>query len=334
MDIKKLDFRPSTIFKIAGLAVVAVIVVVAIFRFIGSSFYSIVKQHQSLNLPMFDVNYGKMNESAVYNDMKLSIRNVASVKPSNSTGNNAEDFEVKEYYALIETRKLDDDCAKINSLKARADVIFENVNSYDKGCDFIFKVKKETVVEILEIIKSLEPKELQEKTFTIKNQIEDFTGEINILNKKLASIDETLNVAVAAYNEVTRLATTTRDVESLAKIIDSKINLIERLTSERLQVSNRLEEINRTKTIQLDRVNYIYFNVKIYENKFIDWENLKDSWKAATQEFIRDLNQIAQNLSINLASILFYVFEILIYCFLFFVIAKYVWKLAKYIWTK
>ena len=60
----------------------------------------------------------------------------------------------------------------------------------------------------------------------VNNREKNFTHER--LKRRLAAIDDTLGKATAAYDEVTVLATKEKDVESLAKIIDDKINTIQR----------------------------------------------------------------------------------------------------------
>src|SRR3989339_566326 len=122
------------------------------------------------------------------------------------------------------------------NLKPREDVIFENASEYEKNCNYSFKVKRDSVKEILSIIESLDPKELNENTYTIKR-------------------------------------------------------------------------LNRSKAEQLDRLEYTYFRVYVFENKFIDREDLKDSWKTAIKSFVRDINKIAQDITINLAALLFLILE-------------------------
>jgi len=270
----------------------------------------------------------------------LSVRNVVSspsvVPITNNviTGDNAEDFEVTDYNANIETRHLEDTCKQISGLKSREDVIFENSNEYEKGCNYSFKVKHGSVEEILNLIKTLDPKDLSENKYTIKRLVDDYTSEVEILEKKIASIEKTLSDAVKAYDEVTRLATQTQNVESLAKIIDSKIGIIERLTQERININAQLERLARAKSEQLDRLDYTYFNVNILENKFVDGQSLKDSWKAAIKSFVRDINTITQDITINLVSLLFVILQYVIYFFIILIVAKYSWSLAKRIWQK
>ncbi len=228
-----LNLKPANIFKIAGLALVVIIVITLAFRLIGSSFNSLIPGSNSRSAvtqdamfdmddeeyTMKDVGYGESSGSVA-----LSIRNVIAPEPSMPTmdntatiGDDAEDFEVTEYGANIETRHLEDTCTKIADLKSREDVIFENANEYEKSCSYNFKVKHDSVDEILAIIEELDPKELNENTYTIKRLIDDYTSEVEILEKKMASIEETLNNAVSAYDNITDLATRTQDVESLAK---------------------------------------------------------------------------------------------------------------------
>ncbi|MDP3899625.1 MAG: hypothetical protein Q8Q23_00935 [bacterium] len=342
------NFKISHFLKIAGVALVTIIVVAIAFRLLGSSFTSIIKQTKLGNVSsggMFaydlDKGYAENMADGADSGAALSARNViaepAFMPPREDeiiSGDDAEEFEVTEYNAYIETRHLDTTCAAITDLKTRADVIFENANEYDQGCGYNFKVKRESVAEVLTLIKNLDPKDLSENTFTIKKQIEDFTSETEILQKKLDSINETLENAISAYDDITELATQTRDAESLAKIIDSKIGIIERLTQSRINTGAQLERLERAKAEALDRLAYTYFHVNISENKFIDGEQLKDSWKMAVKQFVRDVNDIAQDLSINLATLLLLILQYVIYLGIILVIAKYGWRLAKYFWQK
>jgi len=348
MDIlKKFDPKTSTILKISGVALVVIIVIAIAFRLIGSSLNSMFTKSGISNIfpssaPSYDVAESYGNKATVGSGtVGLSARNVASSQGSilpydngGTTGSDAEQFEVTEYSAYIETRVLKNICSSIAGLKAKDYVIFENASEYDRGCNYTFKVKKDNVAEILSLIKKLNPKELSENTYTIKKLVEDFTSEVEILQKKLASIDDTLKKAVAAYDEVTDLATKVKDVESLAKIIDSKINIIERLTQERINANAQLEAIQRAKAVQLDRLEYTYFRVNVIENKFIDATIIKDSWRAAIKEFVSDVNKIAQDITINLFAFLFYILQYAIYILILIFIAKYGWVLVKRIWKQ
>ncbi|PIT87997.1 MAG: hypothetical protein COU29_04280 [Candidatus Magasanikbacteria bacterium CG10_big_fil_rev_8_21_14_0_10_36_32] len=348
--LNNLNLKPTNILKIAGLVLVSAVVITLAFRLIGSSLKT---QTQKISIgnamyqtaPSYDAGgmaYEKSANMTYGQDsitIGLSSRNAVSVSTpithsESTTGDNAEEFEVTEYNANIETRHLQDTCGQIASLKSRADVIFENANEYERSCNYGFKVKRENVDEILAIIEALNPKELNENTYTIKRLVDDYTSEVDILNKKIKSIEETLTSAVKAHDNVTALAAQTQNVESLAKIIDSKINIIERLTQERININAQLERLDRAKADQLDRLNYTYFNVYAAEDKFVDIRNLKDSWKEAIKSFVRDINKVLQDITINLIALMFIVLQYIIYFFIVLIVVKYGWKLIRYIWKK
>ncbi|OIO18448.1 MAG: hypothetical protein AUJ23_03695 [Candidatus Magasanikbacteria bacterium CG1_02_32_51] len=340
--LENLDLRPANILKISGIAIVVLILLALAIRLIT---YSIIPITSSLSGNKNSVSqtmpsgYGMTGSQLAYDESAgLSIRNIdPTIMPpinNNTPGDDAENFEIKDYNAQIETRNLKDTCDRVNSLKSRKDVIFENASKYEKSCNYSFKVKSESVNEILDFIKNLDPKELNENVYTIKNIINDYTNEAEILQKKLDSIEATLNNAVKAYDDITNIATRTQDVASLAKIIDSKIQIIERLTQEKINVTTNLDRLARAKAEQLDRLEYTYFQIYVQENKFVDGQDLKDSWKLAIKSFVADTNQVIQDISINLALWILIVFQYILYFFILLFVTKYLWRLTKIIWKK
>ncbi len=333
--LNKFNLKPAQLFKALGLAFIVVILVAIAIRLIGSSIDSVKSQKTQNQMFNLASSFGGAVE-----DINLSYRNAAgsmetSLMPpyyNGTSGNDAEAFEVKDYQAVIETRKLTDTCGAIGDLKDREDVIFESSSQYERGCNFSFKVTQASVSEVLNFIKEFKPDELNENTRTIKNQVQDFTSQEKILENKLVAIDETLDKAIRAYDEVTALAIKAQDAGSLAKIIDSKVNIIERLTQERISISAQLEQLNQRKSNQLDRLAYTYFNVSVRENIYVDGERLKDSWRVSVQQFVRDINKIAQDVSVNLVVIILLVVQYLLYFFIFLFTAKYVWRATRRLW--
>ncbi|MEW6610232.1 MAG: hypothetical protein AB1352_01195 [Patescibacteria group bacterium] len=283
---------------------------------------------------------GKYSEDASYgvegSAPGLSVRNIAPFPPiqnGGTTGSDAEAYEVRQYSGTIETRDKNEACNALFNLKAKDYVVFEQANSYDQGCNFTFKVTRNHVEEVLAAVKALQPRELVENTHTIKQQVEDYTSQIEILRKKQTTIEDTLEKATEAYNEITALAQRTGDADSLARIINSKIQTLERLTQERLNVSAQLDNLTRAKAEQLDRLEYTYFYLTVVESKFVDAKTLKDLWKAAIKAFVRDVNEVALDVSVNLVTLVLRVLQYLLYAFIILVVAKYAWSLARRIWT-
>ena len=338
--LNKYNLKFLQILKIGGLAILGIIVLVFLFRIVSSSFNALDGRILSSPKAGFDKSMSWGVESLKSNadyaiSPQISARNINSTpRQESSTRNTAEDYEVTEYSSTIETRTLKNTCAQVSSLKAKSYVIFENSNQYDTGCNFYFKVEKNHQEEILGVIKGLDPKTLVENTRTIKKMIDDYTQEEDILKKKKQTVEDTLNNAINSYDEISRVATQARDAESLAKIIDSKIRIIERLSQERINISVQLDRLSRAKAEQLDRLSYTYFNVSIYENKYVNVDDLKDSWKMAVKKFVRDVNKIFQDISINLLAVILMIFQYALYILILIITAKYGWKIAKNIWNR
>ena len=341
--LKNFNFQPLNIFKIAVLSLFGISALVFVFSLVSSSLRPLLNSRGGEMgysvAPAYDMAESFAGDASMQykggTSANLSVRNIMPIPPMPGTvGNNAEDFEITDYNALIETRDIKNTCASITGLKSLKHVIFESSQESDKSCNYTFKVEHARAAEILAVIKDLNPKDLSENTQTIKRQIDDFTNQTEILEKKRASIDETLQTALKAYDQITALAIKTQDVASLAKIIDSKVQIIERLTQERININQQLDYLSRAKAEQLDRLEYTYFNINVYENKYIDGKSIKDSWHAAVKNFFYTVNLAIQNASINLIALLFVLIPYVIYGFILLVAAKYGWKLVKRIWNK
>jgi len=350
--LENFNLKVKPVLKIAGLAVLGIIAIYIVFTIIGgmigflpSFFKSGINNSTSNYAPSYSVSGGKggaamLDISNAGQSLKLSTRNVAPLNESVSydspspVGSEAENYETTDYHVSFETGQLKNTCAAVSGLKAKSEVIFETASEYNSYCNYTFKVQRDKTGEILDIIKGMKPKELANNTYTIQSEVQDFTSEITILQNKLASIDETLSKAVGAYDEVSILATKEKDVESLARVIDNKINTIRQLTQERIDINSRLDQIRRAKSEQLDKLNYTYFNVTVTDKSFFDWQDIKDSWNAAIRYSVGNINQMIQNISVNLVVFLFNLLQFAVYGLISLFVAKYGWKLVKHIWLK
>ena len=340
MDLlKNINWKKLSIPKLIGVGILAIIFLTVAIWLLGFAFRTAFFGPSQLSYPSIApaVYYGESGDAAY--DQRVATKEVSRgflppvpPRPGGSVGTDAEEFEVTEYAARIKTGNLDRTCSAIEELKPRSDVIFENANRYDRGCSYIFKVKNDSADEVLAIIKSLKPEAFEENTTTIKPIVDNYTSEVEILEKKLASVEETLTSAMQAYDEVSVLATRTKDVESLASIIDSKVKLIERLAQERINIKERIDWLNKNRVDQLDRLNFTFFSVNVREFLLFDLKAIKDSWTSEFQNFIREFNDVIQDVTINLAEFLLRLIQAALYFLIALFILKYGWRFTKRIW--
>ncbi len=249
-------------------------------------------------------------------------------------GTDAESFEVSEYYVSVETRDRKRDCDTLLALKGREDVIFENVSESEYGCNAYFKVKRESVDSVLAYLDELDPRDINESTYTIKREVGEYETRIEILEKKLASLDEALTSALKSYEEVEAIARRSGDVSALAQVTESKVTIIERITTSRLEVVAELDRLSQAKADSLERMDFVYFSVNIYENDWVKGDDLKDSWVASLQELVRDFNGFLQDLSIGFVQFIFVVIKYALYASVLFLIARPIIRKGRALWRK
>lgn len=361
--LKNIRWTPLNILKAAAVVLAALIALAFIFGIIGQAFAPLMRVARNAGLSTMSASYdavapqgapgygggtagygrddGYYAEEMAYGKgggPTLSVANAVSQSmppmPGSAPGPDAEAYEAEDYSAYFETRDKERVCGKVRSLKGLEYVVFENANERDRGCSYSFKVERSRAEEVLETLKGLDPRELSQNSYTIERQVDDFTSEEETLRKELASIDATLASATSAYEDITALATRTQSVDSLARIIDSRINTIQRLTQQRIDTASRLERLGRAKAQQLDKLDYTYFYVDVQENKFLDGEFFADSWKAALKDFFRGVNKTFQDLTVNLLLLLLLIAQYVLYFFIVLLVAKYVWRAAVHIWKK
>lgn len=331
--------KPKQVLKIGGLIIVAIVILAFVINLLGASFGSLSIGKGGVSLPSADFGYGIASREAGF-DESVATQGVSGgiIRPPipspGTVGSDAEEFEVTEYHSSIETRNLTEVCDAITDLKALPYVIFESADENDKNCDYTFKVEIASAPEILAVIENLDPKELTERIYTIKRTLEDIESEEDVLLRKKVSIEETLRASIRAYDDITALATRTENAEALASIIESRVKMIERLTQEIIAINERLDRLARAKEEQMDRLQYTYFYVSVFESKFVDFEALGDSWKAAIQDFVRDVNKTVQDVTVGLAALLIGLAKYALYLLILLFAVKYGWRIGVAIWRK
>ncbi|MFH0845947.1 MAG: hypothetical protein V1851_00920 [Patescibacteria group bacterium] len=335
--LKNLDFK--TVLKFGGIGVFVLLVLgllLSLSSFAVRTAMNIVPSYRNES-----VSFSVAGDSAQFygkggGELVLSSRNVATPDYGNgyTAGSDLEDFEATEYSAYIRTGRFKTVCGEIESWKNKSYVIFESSNRDDNYCSYFFKVVKKNSKEILDAVKKLNPENLNVNTETIKKQIDDFTSEEEILTNRLEQVENTLEEAQEAYDDLTSLATRSQDVESLAKIINDKIILIEKLTNERLNTKNNLDRLSRAKADQLERLDYDVYSVSVSREVIVDLDTIKNSWINELQNFVRNFNEMLQGLTVKLLSFALILLQVAIYLIIALFIGKYGWRFVKFVWKK
>ena len=340
---KNFDWSLKSILKAIGALLLFVVAITLIFILVGLARDTLDRQGIGLNKSYpqaaMDAGYGgdfAVEEMAMARNESMAYDGYGMVmpvpEPSSPTGDDLEDYEVKNYNANVSTRRLEQGCQQIANLKAREEVIFESSDQNEDNCYFYFKVEKEYSAEIVALIESMDPDYFNQNTQTIKGSLDYYSDEMDILTGNLEEVEAALKAALAEYDEVSALAASQADAETLATLVSEQLDLVQRLNEQRMQLRNTLQRYEQNKAEQLDRLNYDFFNVSLYKDVVFDWDNIKENWKMRAREMVYHLNQALQGLTVLLVGYIFVAVQWVIYFVLLSFVAKGLWLFTKRVW--
>lgn len=249
-------------------------------------------------------------------------------------GSDAEKYEVTSYNVQVETADLETTCGTLQDLKQLEDVIFTNADKNDRQCFYAFKVAKASTQEVLNVLREMQPKTLNENIRTIQKVLERYESQEELLKIKAETIEATFNEAVTAYDELAQTARTADDIESLTKVMTSKLELVQRLTNERIQNNAELERLALAKAEQADQLLYTNFSVRVTEDTYINGKDIQESWDEAIKGFFLDMNGVAQGLTIGFIAFLLMTVQYGLYFIVLLFITRFGWRFAKDVWNK
>jgi hypothetical protein len=245
----------------------------------------------------------------------------------------AEDYETREYSASYEKRNIDKICTEFEALKPLQYVVFINANRSESYCGYNFKVEVEKEQEIISMIESLNPKDFNANTYTIERNITNSNNEIEILEKKLEMLDSLLENAQTKYAALRN----TGDANALVQAVNNEINLIERITNQKLNVQAQIDRLTNNKGSQEERIDYSQFNISISERKLIDLSSISADWRYAFERFVASISTALQDLTIGLIEFLFKLIKFVLYIGIgvitLTITAKILWRFVRRIWS-
>ena len=110
--------------------------------------------------------------------------------------------------------------------------------------------------------------------------------------------------------------------------------LVERISISKIEVNAELDRINRSKAEALDRLAYSNFYVNVYENALVNGDSIKESWIAAVQELVSDINTFVQEVSLGFIALMFMVIKFALYGVVLLYVARFGYSYAKKVWSQ
>lgn len=328
------DWSLKSIAKVFAAFLLGVVALALVAGIISFAFRTIVSPFTGNNYAggfaetaMMDASYSK--------SLGLGSSNIMPPIPSPEGGvvdATAEDYEVKTYSANYQPNDKTKICATILGLKSDSEIVFSNSSENDTSCYFTFEIPNARAEEIVTLLKGLNPEDLNSNIYTIQKSVEGTSDQLAILTQKLEQTEATLSEAQAAYADLMKLATSSRDITNLTQLITLKISAIEQLAQTRISINQEIEQVQRNRADLLRQIANTTFNVSVYEQKFIDWKQIGDSWKQAIRDFVSNVTDLTQFISIRLVSFTLYAAAAIVYLAIVFAFLKVLWLIGKKVW--
>lgn len=330
------DWSAKSIAKVFGLFVAGVVALSLVVALVAFAFRLIV-QPMGVGVSSMRNFGGGAPEAAMMAQSDMYAKTTSNILPpvpgQDTVSEDAESYEITDYSLSYRPHSKTHTCDAITALKSREEIVFEESRSDERSCYFRFRVKTKSVDEVLAILQDLNPDDTSKSVYSIQKTVEGLTDELKIQEEKLTQTEVALTDAQKSYDELTRLATRANDVESLTKLIDLKLNTINRLSQEKLAISQAIDQVKKNRADQLLRLEYTNFNINVYENRLADWKNLTDSWIVAVQQFVTDLNTLIQELTIGLVTWIVRAGLGFVYLMIAIGLARLAWIVGKRVWS-
>ena len=256
--------------------------------------------------------------------------------PFSEGGDDAEEYERRNYNARYETRKFEETCTAVVNLKPLEYVVFDNSSKSESWCSYTFRVAVEHEDEIITVLKDLDPRDFDINTSTIERSIKYSDSELVMQQRRLTSTQQTLNQAEAAFNSLISQATREGDTKTLSEVINNKITTIDRLNQQLLNTQDRIDRLTKGRGEQIDQIEYAHFNVSVSKTTFFDGQSFADEWKNRVQQLFLEVNATLLALTVGLVSFVLGAIEFIVFAALTVVgvviFAKIMWSITKRIW--
>jgi len=199
----------------------------------------------SLSLPKLAVTRDDAVRARMEHNLNMEVDK--DISKSTNYKLNATEFEIKKYeikYSTNETAKLQQE---IETLRSKDYLFFDKYDKSKSRSFYIIKVDKDHADEILNFFKSLKPKDIHLYVENIKKSIESSIDKEKLLKDKLTKLEKILSDANKQYSALSILAKKQNNIDSLTKLIDLKVNTLDRLTKEKSTILTQINTISKSK---------------------------------------------------------------------------------------
>lgn len=332
--ISNINWKEISKWKLALIAFVTLFVLLVVLSFISTMGVSIGESMDGPESMEFS------NSSAPRMNAEMSTDNIATTndKSGGTTGGDAEDYEALSYNASYKNKNITPVCDTIESWKPLQYVVFEYASRNDSGCQYRFKVEREFAEGILDEVKKLTPEDLSADTTTIKKQVVEYEGKLDILQQQQAMYQNMLEKTENAYNQAVALAVTSENATSLAVLVRDELFHVNKLHTDRINLSQQIQSLAQKSAELQDQIEYVSFSLRATRYEIFDGSAIKDSWVHKMRFVISEANKTLQDVTLGVLQLLLGLLEVVVYVGVVMVVVvvtgRFGWHFVRSVWKK
>lgn len=255
-----------------------------------------------------------------------------SPTPIENYTSNLERYETTQYNVKARTKQFDELCNAVKQLKADNEINFKQITESLNNCQANFFVSKNKTEAVLATLNSYSGVEINLNTESVTRYRSQLQSQTNILQQQLSSIERSLNAAETQFSEIAELAKNQKDVATLSQTIREKINMVEMLTQQKINLTNQLDNIYRQSAELEERIDVVEFYVNVNRSYPIFLNKDSKKWETAKENLKDTFTDTMIGLTTTFVTFLLWILRLSIYLLVVLIVVRGVWKFINVIW--
>ena len=321
-------FLQNKFIKFAGIGllilVVLYIIIVGITSFLATS-TGLSSNDFSYSIPRGGIGGGTNGMSAPaldgYTMESESSYYMPTPAPSEYTAD-LEKYETTAYSVTARTKQFDEVCDMLTSLKSDTQVHFKSLNESTNNCRATFFVDENKASEVLNNLTAFSGVEYTRNTVSVTRHRQQIQSQTDILKQQLASVQRSLTAAETQFDEIADFARQNKDAATLSQAINQKLNNINNLTQQKINLTSQLNRLYQQAADLNERMDVVQFDVNINRSNPIYVGKYEREWEAAWENLKDTYNQTLINLSAFFGTFLLIVLQGIIYLLVLIVVLR------------
>ncbi|MFT7644567.1 MAG: hypothetical protein ACI9BF_000216 [Candidatus Paceibacteria bacterium] len=287
------------------------------------------------NTPSFNINSER--GVSMGNEMKMMQDESSYYPPQPSPHgytSGLENYETTEYSVTARTKQFEEMCGALSALKADSQIHFKYLNTSTNNCRATLYAYETEAKRVLDTLTNFSGAEVTRNTESVTRHRQQIQSQTSILAQQLSSVQSSLTSAEIQFDEIADFARENKDAATLSQAINQKLNNINTLTQQKINLTARLNQLYQQAADLEEMMNAVQFNVNISRSNPIYVDQESRQWEQAWKELHGTYTETLIGLSAFFGIFLLWTARLAIYLLVLIIVLRGFWKFTKLLLSK